>query len=102
MQCLILVSLHPPSSLGRVLVDQSGERLVLTLVGFIAVAFASNSLAIVDMRGPDVILREGFDSEGVTMKKKQKKGNVQNVPGEVSPVGSMKWVVAGLGAGELA
>ena len=52
------------------------------------------------MRGPDIILREGFDAEGVTMKKKKKKGNVQNVLGENSDTGALKWVVAGLGAGE--
>lgn len=65
--------------------------------GFIAVAFASNSLAVLDMRGPDVILREGFDEEGAQLKKKKKKGNVQNVVGETSPIGSMKWAIAGLG-----
>ncbi|WWD20056.1 hypothetical protein CI109_104529 [Kwoniella shandongensis] len=67
-------------------------------IGFIAVAFASKSLAIIDMRGPDVILREGFDEDGLLMKKKKKKGNVQNVVGESSVVGAMKWVVAGMGA----
>ena len=69
-------------------------------IGFIAVAFASKSLAIFDMRGPDVILREGFDEDGAVMKRKRKKGNVQNVVGENSPVGAMKWVVAGLGSGQ--
>jgi syntaxin-binding protein 5 len=49
-------------------------------------------LGIIDMRGPDFILRE--------VKKKKKKGNMQNVLGEASLVGSLKWVVAGLGAGE--
>lgn len=53
------------------------------------------------MRGPDFILREGFDEDGQQVKKKKKKGNMQNVPGEASSVGSLKWVVAGLGAGEL-
>ncbi|KAK8849434.1 hypothetical protein IAR55_004766 [Kwoniella newhampshirensis] len=67
-------------------------------IGFIAVAFASKSLAIIDMRGPDVILREGFNEDGVMMKKKKKKGNVQNVIGEASVVGAMKFVVAGMGA----
>ena len=69
--------------------------------GFIAVAFATNCLGIIDMRGPDFILREGFDEDGQQVKKKKKKGNMQNVPGEASSVGSLKWVVAGLGAGEL-
>ena len=67
-------------------------------IGFIAVAFTTKSLAIIDMRGPDVILREGFDEGGANVKKR-KKGNVQNVPGEGSPVGSLKWTVAGLGNG---
>jgi syntaxin-binding protein 5 len=67
----------------------------------LAVAFASKSLAILDMRGPDVILREGFDEDGIAvLKKKKKKGNVQNVLGEQTIVGSMKWVVAGMGTGE--
>lgn len=67
------------------------------MVGFIAVAFSANSLAILDMRGPDVSLREGFDEDGVMVKKRRKKGNVQNVPGETSQVGALQWVVAGLG-----
>lgn len=69
------------------------------MIGFLAVAFANKSLAILDMRGPDVILREGFDEEGGAMKKKRKKGNVQNVVGEGSLVGAMKWVVSGIGPG---
>lgn len=51
------------------------------------------------MRGPDVILREGFDEDGVMLKKKKKKGNVQNVVGEKSDIGAMKWVVSGMGNG---
>ncbi|OCF31242.1 hypothetical protein I316_07027 [Kwoniella heveanensis BCC8398] len=66
-------------------------------IGFIAVAFASKSVAIIDMRGPDVILREGFNEDGELMKKRKKKGNVQNVLGENSVVGAMRWVVSGMG-----
>ncbi|KAK4685038.1 hypothetical protein P7C73_g5117, partial [Tremellales sp. Uapishka_1] len=67
-------------------------------IGFIAVAFTSKSLAILDMRGPEVILREGFDEDGVMIKKKKKKNqNMQNVLGEKSLVGTMKWVVSGMG-----
>ncbi|ORY35002.1 lethal giant larvae like, C-terminal-domain-containing protein [Naematelia encephala] len=66
-------------------------------IGFIAVAFDSKSVAILDMRGPDVILREGFNEDGLMMKKKKKKGNTQNVLGENSEVGAMKWVVSGMG-----
>jgi hypothetical protein len=52
------------------------------------------------MRGPDVILREGFDEDGVLMKRKKRKNhNVQNVVGESSLVSAMKWVVSGLGNG---
>jgi syntaxin-binding protein 5 len=65
------------------------------------VAFATKCLAILDMRGPEVILREGFDEEGVMIKKKKKKGNVQNVVGEKSLIGSMTWVISGMGNGEL-
>ncbi|TYJ56810.1 hypothetical protein B9479_002420 [Cryptococcus floricola] len=71
--------------------------VALSDIGFIAVAFSSKSLAIIDMRGPDVILREGFDEEGTVMKKKKKKGNTQNVLPESSVVGSMKWVVSMMG-----
>lgn len=76
------------------------ERLTSYILGFIAVAFSSKSLAIIDMRGPDVILREGFDEDGAVMKKKKKKGNVQNVLPESSVVGSLKWVVSGMGGGK--
>ena len=72
----------------------------MLMTGFIAVAFATKCLGIIDMRGPDFILREGFNEDGANVKKRKKKGNMQNVPGEASLVGSLKWVVAGLGAGE--
>lgn len=49
------------------------------------------------MRGPDVILREGFNEEGKTMKKRKRKGNAQNYPAENSVVGSMKWAISGIG-----
>lgn len=51
------------------------------------------------MRGPDVILREGFDEDGQMMKKKKKKGSIQNVLPESSVVGSLKWTVSGMGGG---
>ncbi|EIW71752.1 hypothetical protein TREMEDRAFT_27343 [Tremella mesenterica DSM 1558] len=66
-------------------------------IGFIAVAFSQKSLAVFDMRGPDVILREGFDQDGEALKRRKKKGNVQNVPAEQSLVGSLQWVVSGMG-----
>jgi syntaxin-binding protein 5 len=69
--------------------------------GFISVAFTSKSVAILDMRGPDVILREGFDEDGMVIKKKKRKNqNVQNVVGEQSVAGRLKWVVSGMGNGE--
>lgn len=49
------------------------------------------------MRGPDVILREGFNEEGKTMKKRKRKDNIQNVPAESSVVGAMKWTISGIG-----
>lgn len=49
------------------------------------------------MRGPDVILREGFNEDGKTMKRRKRKGNIQNVPAESSVVGAMKWVISGIG-----
>jgi hypothetical protein len=81
-------------------VSDIGESLVPTYTdkaGFIAVAFVENSLAILDMRGPDVILREGFNEDGKTMKRRKRKGNVQNVPAENSVVRTMKWVISGMG-----
>lgn len=67
------------------------------MIGFIAIAFAEHSLAVLDMRGPDVILREGFNEDGKTMKKRKRKGNSQNYPAESSIVSSMKWVISGIG-----
>lgn len=62
-------------------------------------AFASKSVAILDMRGPDVILREGFDEDGMQYKRKKKKHrNIQNVPGEASLVGNLKWTISGMGS----
>jgi hypothetical protein len=67
------------------------------------VAFQSNSLAVLDMRGPDVILREGFDEDGVMLKRKKRKNqNTQNVVGEKDLVGTLKWVVCGMGPGKWA
>lgn len=67
-------------------------------IGFIAIAFATKTLAILDMRGPDVILREGFEEGGENLKRRKKKNrNVQNVPAESSLVGTLKWVVSGMG-----
>jgi hypothetical protein len=54
-------------------------------------------MAILDMRGPEVILREGFNEDGKTMKRRKRKGNVQNVPAENSLISSMKWVISGMG-----
>lgn len=85
MQSLILVSITVCS------------KTPADSLGFIAVSFASNSVAIIDMRGPDVILREGFNEDGVMVKKRKKKGNVQNVPAEHSVAEALKWVVSGMG-----
>ncbi|CAK9784876.1 unnamed protein product [Cutaneotrichosporon oleaginosum] len=66
-------------------------------IGFIAVAYEQNSLAILDMRGPDVILREGFDGEGRTMKRRKRKAHPQNVAAEGSQIGAMRWTISGIG-----
>ncbi|BEI88387.1 uncharacterized protein CcaverHIS019_0111050 [Cutaneotrichosporon cavernicola] len=66
-------------------------------IGFIAVAYEQNSLAILDMRGPDVILREGFDGDGRTMKRRKRKAHPQNVAAEGSQIGAMRWTVSGMG-----
>lgn len=65
------------------------------LTGFLAVAYASKSVIIVDLRGPDVILREGFTEEGLRVKKK-KKGS-QNVPADSSQCLTVKWTICRLG-----
>lgn len=67
-------------------------------VGFLAVAYANNSMAIIDLRGPEVILREGFNEDGDKVKKKRKK-ETQNVVGEQSAIGTLKWAISGLGPG---
>lgn len=78
-----------------------GDKVVTDVAGFIAVAFQSNSLAVIDMRGPDVILREGFDEDGVMLKRKKRKNhNNQNVVGEKDLVATLKFVVCGMGAGQ--
>ena len=70
------------------------------MTGFIAAAFDSRSIAIIDMRGPDVILREGFNEDGEMLKKKKRKDrNTQNVVGEKDIVGRLNWVICGMGSG---
>ncbi|KAJ9102613.1 hypothetical protein QFC19_004722 [Naganishia cerealis] len=64
-------------------------------IGFLAVAYAQKSVVIVDLRGPDVILREGFTEEGLKVKKK-KKGS-QNVPADSSQCMTLKWTICRLG-----
>lgn len=65
------------------------------LTGFLAVAYAQKSVIIVDLRGPDVILREGFTEEGLRVKKKKKGG--QNVPADSSQCVAVKWTICRLG-----
>ena len=56
-------------------------------------------MAIIDLRGPEVLLREGFDEDGEKVKKKRRKAT-QNVVGEQSAIATLKWVISGLGPGE--
>lgn len=55
--------------------------------GFLAVSFLQNSLAVVDLREPEIILRDGFGEEG------------QTVRAEVTAVGALSWAVCGLASG---
>ncbi|KAL7424902.1 Lethal(2) giant larvae sro7 [Cryptotrichosporon argae] len=83
-----------------ILTSRRGEAVACAVsdIGFVAVAYATKTLTIMDLRGPEIILREGFDEDGEAMRKRKKKGNAQNVLGEHSLVGCLKWVVSGLGA----
>lgn len=63
--------------------------------GFIAVAFAQKSFAVIDMRGPEVIMREGYSEDGKKVKKR--KGS-QNLPGESQAVAKIKWTICRVGA----
>jgi syntaxin-binding protein 5 len=59
------------------------------------VAYVQKSVVIVDLRGPDVILREGFTEDGLKVKRK-KKGS-QNVPADSSQCVTLKWTICRLG-----
>jgi syntaxin-binding protein 5 len=45
----------------------------------------------VDLRGPDVLLREGFTEDGLKVKKKKKDG--QNLPAESSSCVALNWAI---------
>lgn len=61
------------------------------VTGFFAVSYYANSVAIVDLRGPDVLLREGFTEEGLKVKRKKK--NSQNLPAEASSCLTLTWAI---------
>jgi hypothetical protein len=63
--------------------------------GFIAVAYAQKSFVVVDMRGPDVILREGYSEDG---KKVRKRKGSQNLPAEGQTCARLKWTICRVGA----
>lgn len=48
-------------------------------------------MAVVDLRGPDILLREGFSEDGMKVKKKKK--NSQNLPAETTPCTTLRWAV---------
>jgi syntaxin-binding protein 5 len=54
--------------------------------GFLAVSYVEKSLCVVDLRGPDMILREGFAEEGEKSKK-----------GEASVAQSLTWSICAIG-----
>lgn len=56
--------------------------------------FAQKSLAVVDLRGPDVILREGYSEDGKKVKKR--KGS-NNLPAESSQACMVDWSICRLG-----
>lgn len=56
--------------------------------GFLAVSFAQKSLCVLDLRGPDIMLREGFAEEGEKSKK-----------GEGSVAMTLRWSVCAIGTG---
>lgn len=60
------------------------------LAGFLAISYLQNSVCIVDLRGPEIILREGFGDDGGGGERR----------GSVSAVAkSLKFAVSGLGSG---
>lgn len=65
------------------------EACAVSDVGFLAVSYARKSLCIVDLRGPEIILREGFAEEGEKYK-----------GGESGLALSLNWAICGLGPGE--
>jgi syntaxin-binding protein 5 len=62
---------------------------VLSLTGFLAVSFTQRSLCIVDLRGPEILLREGFDEDGE-----------DDRSGEGSVASKLRWSVCGYGNGQ--
>lgn len=80
-----------------VLTTQQGAVLQTSLseIGFFAASFAERSMVVVDLRGPDVILREGFSEEGRRVKKRKK--GTQDLPSENTNCLVLKWTVCNVG-----
>lgn len=69
--------------------------VALSDVGFLAVSYTENSLVIVDLRGPDIVLREGFTAEG--KKVKWRKTKTQDLPAESSICRQLSWSICHVG-----
>ena len=72
------------------------NSLAFVLIGFFAVSYSNHAVVIVNLRGPDVILREGFDAQGTRVKKRRRKGQV-DLPAENSLCLSLNWCISGVG-----
>ena len=65
------------------------ETCTVSDTGFLAVSFVQKkSLCVLDLRGPDIILREGFAEEGEKSKK-----------GEGSVAQTLTWSICAIGTG---
>lgn len=70
-------------------------HIALSNVGFLAISYEERSMAIIDLRGPDVILREGFNAEGRKVKNKKKKSH--DLPAESSVCRHLAWSICHVG-----
>lgn len=65
-------------------------------IGFLAIAYTSGALILIDMRGPRVMLREGSDPKS----HRRRSSTLLHHSGTDSVVKCMKWVYCGLEEGE--
>jgi len=62
----------------------------VTSLGFLAVSYLQDSVCVVDLRGPDIILREGFGDDSSASERRGSVGAVAS---------TLKFAICGLGSG---